>query len=83
MNPSRLGVDYLFDSLCVLSFQCTYLSISLLQVSLLLFYFIYSSDFIFGKIFSPVPILGETGNGGLIHMRSYADHRQAIKAKPG
>ena len=37
----------------------------------------------FGKNFSSVPILGETGNGGLIHMRSYPDHRQAIKAKPG
>ena len=36
-----------------------------------------------GKNSSSVPILGETGNGGLIHMRSYADHRQAIKAKPG
>ena len=37
----------------------------------------------FGKNSSSVPILGETGNGGLIHMRSYTDHRQAIKAKPG
>jgi len=39
--------------------------------------------FYLGKNSSSVPILGETGNGGLIHMRSYADHRQAIKAKPG
>ena len=37
----------------------------------------------FGKNFSSVPILGETGNGGLIHMRSSTDDRQAIKAKPG
>ena len=36
-----------------------------------------------GKNASSVPILSETGNGGLIHMRSYTDHRQAIKAKPG
>ena len=37
----------------------------------------------FGKNFSSVPILGETENGGLIQMRSYADNRRAIKAKPG
>ena len=46
--------------------------------------FIYSSDFFnFGKKSISVPILGETGNGGFIQMRSYPDHRQAIKAKPG
>ncbi len=36
-----------------------------------------------GKNSSSVPILGETGNGGLIQMWSYTDDRQAIKAKPG
>ena len=45
--------------------------------------YLWSRFFIFGKNFSSVPILGETGNGGLIQMRSYSDHRQAIKAKPG
>ena len=39
--------------------------------------------FYLGKILRSVPILGETGNGGLIHMRSYPDNRRAIKAKPG
>ena len=45
--------------------------------------YLWSRFFIFGKNFSSVPILGETGNGGLIHMRSSTDDRQAVKAKPG
>ena len=47
-------------------------------MTVFLIFFIY-----LGKNSSSVPILGETGNGGLIQTRSYTDDRQAIKAKPG